>query len=237
MADEIETKIHELQSTAEQKQQFIDNLAHELRTPLTTIRGYAEYLKNANINEDDKTASVDYIVSEAVRIEEMAVKLLDLALLRNNALEAAEIDILYLFCVVTQKLSPLLTEKNIRLETDYRQSFIIGDRVLLESLLFNLLNNAIKASNKGMSIFLSNTTENGNCTVIIQDFGKGMTEENIAKLTEPFYRADKARSRSEGDAGLGLALCEQIAELHRAKLVFSSEVGKGTTVKISFTNP
>ena len=111
----------------------------------------------------------------------------------------------------------------------------MGDRVLLESMLYNLLDNAIKASQEGASIFLSNTMENGNCTVVIQDFGKGMSEEHIEKLKEPFYRIDKARSRSEGGTGLGLALCEQIAELHKAGLVFSSETGKGTTTKISFT--
>jgi len=235
MADVIESKIHELQISAEQKQRFIDNLAHELRTPLTTIRGYAEYLKNANINEDDKITSIDYIVSEAVRIEEMAVKLLDLALLRNNSIELVVIDVPDLFNAVKSKLSLKLSTKNISLEINCGQGSIMGDRVLLESMLYNLLDNAIKASQEGASIFLSNTMENGNCTVVIQDFGKGMSEEHIEKLKEPFYRIDKARSRSEGGTGLGLALCEQIAELHKAGLVFSSETGKGTTTKISFT--
>jgi len=237
MADEIEGKIHELQTTAGQKQRFIDNLAHELRTPLTAIRGYAEYLKNANIDEDDKIASIDYIISEAVRIEEMTNKLLDLALLRNNVLETAEIDLPELFNAVSDKMRPKFSEKNITLETSCELSAITGDRVLLECLLNNLLDNAIKASDDGATVQLVALLENGETIINIRDFGRGMTEEHLNKLTEPFYRVDKARSRSEGGAGLGLALCEQIAELHKAKLTFSSEIEKGTMVKITFTTP
>jgi signal transduction histidine kinase len=91
MADEVENRLHALQEAAGQKQRFVDNLAHELRTPLTAIRGYAEYIKNANISEDDKITSTEYIISEAVRIEEMTNKLLDLALMRNNVLESESI--------------------------------------------------------------------------------------------------------------------------------------------------
>ena len=237
MADEIEAKINELQASAENKQRFIDNLAHELRNPLTAIRGYAEYLKNANIDEDDRIESVDRIVSDTARIEEMAIKLLDLALLRNNALVTANIDIKDLLDAVTDRLRSMLAEKKILLEKNYEQSGIVGDRVLLESLIFNLLDNAIKASNEGATIKLSGFMDNGVYTIGIQDFGKGMSTEHLDKLTEPFYRVDKARSRSEGGAGLGLALCEQIAELHRAKMVFHSEIGKGTTVTVSFATP
>ena len=237
MANEIETKIHELQATSEQKQRFIDNLAHELRTPLTTIRGYAEYLKNANINDDDKIASIDHIIAESARIAEMTNKLLDLALLRNNALETINIDLPELFNAVIGKMRHKTSECNVELEMICEINSIIGDKILIESMLCNLLDNAIKASMSGGIVKLSGLKENGHCSVVIQDFGKGMPEELLGKLTEPFYRVDKARSRSEGGAGLGLALCEQIAELHKAKLTFSSEVDKGTTVRITFTTP
>jgi signal transduction histidine kinase len=105
---------------------------------------------------------------------------------------------------------------------------------LLESLIINLLDNAIKASKKGSSVRLAAILENERAVLEIRDFGKGMPPQHLEKLTEPFYRIDKARSRSEGGAGLGLSLCSQIAELHKAQLVFSSEEGKGTTVRIVF---
>lgn len=237
MADEIETKINELQSTAEQKQRFIDNLAHELRTPLTTIRGYADYLKNANINEDDRITSIDYIISEAIRIEEMTNKLLDLALMRNNVLEFSEIDLPELLYSVSEKMHPRLSEKELQLETNCELNTIHGDRILLECLLYNLLDNSIKASKAKASILISARIQNGHSVIEVQDFGRGMSKEHLEKLTEPFYRVDKSRSRSEGGAGLGLSLCSQIAEIHKAQLIISSEEGIGTTVKIIFTTP
>ena len=237
MADEIERKINELQITAGQKQRFIDNLAHELRTPLTAIRGYAEYLKNANINEDVKITSLDRIISAADRIVEMTNKLLDLALLRNNALEIEKIDLPKLFNSISDKIHLKLSEKKIQLETRCEVNDINGDWVLLESLLNNLLDNAIKASSAESTIQLSGVMENEHCVIKVSDFGKGIPKAHLAKLTEPFYRADKARSRSDGGAGLGLALCEEIAKLHNAKLAFISDTGQGMTVKITFTSP
>ena len=232
MADEIEAKIRELQTTAEQKQRFIDNLAHELRTPLTTIRGYAEYLKNGNISEDDRIASIDQIISESARIDEMSNKLLDLALLRNNALEFGAIDVLALLTSISEKAYPKLAEKGIQIKTGSEISSIDGDKVLLENLLMNLLANAIEASDAGSSIELSGKMENGCNVISIKDYGKGISEEHIAMLAEPFYRVDKARSRADGGAGLGLAICEQIAKLHNAQLIFESSIEKGTTAKL-----
>jgi signal transduction histidine kinase len=237
MADEIEAKINELQMTAEQKQRFIDNLAHELRTPLTTIRGYAEYLKNANINEDDRIESLDFIIAESTRISVMANKLLDIALMRNNTIETKDINVSDLLYAVSSSMQLKLNEKGIMLETSEENGVINGDMELLKSLLFNLLDNAIKASNERSAVNLSGKAKSDSYIIEVQDFGKGMTEENIAKLTEPFYRVDKARSRSDGGAGLGLSLCEQIAELHNAELSFYSELGKGTTARIIFTTP
>ena len=187
--------------------------------------------------EDDRVASIDHIVSEAVRIDIMTNKLLDLALLRNNTLKSETIDTQDLFASVSDSLRLRLSEKNTRLDISSRLSSINGDRILIESMLINLLDNAIKASTVGAAVELSGSAENGSSVIQIRDFGNGVPDEHIAKLTEPFYRIDKARSRSEGGAGLGLALCEQIAQHHNAKLVFSSEPGKGTTVKIIFTTP
>ncbi|MDR2751735.1 MAG: HAMP domain-containing histidine kinase [Clostridiales bacterium] len=234
MTDEIDHKIIELQATAEQKQRFADNLAHELRTPLTAIHGYAWYLKNANINEDDRISSIDYIISETKRIEEMTNKLLDLALMRNNALELKLVNVTELLNSAAEKMRPRLLEKGLRLEMSSQAAELRGDQVLLESLIINLLDNAIKASKKGSELRLAAFLENERTVLEIRDFGKGMPSWHLEKLTEPFYRIDKSRSRSEGGAGLGLSLSSQIAELHKAQLVFSSEEGKGTTVRIVF---
>jgi signal transduction histidine kinase len=237
MAEEVAKRLNELQEGSSQKQRFIDNLAHELRTPLTVIRGYAEYIKNANISEDDKISSIDFIISQAVRIEEMAGKLLDLALLRSNSLTLMPIGMEEVFRSLSMLLQPKLNQKNLSFEIDCTIPSVNGDRDLIECLLYNLIDNAIKASNDDSMIQLFARSENGFPVITITDFGKGISNQHLLRLTEPFYRVDQSRSRSEGGVGLGLALCEQIATLHKATIHFSSQCGKGTQVKISFATP
>ena len=106
-----------------------------------------------------------------------------------------------------------------------------GNALLLSMLFDNLADNAIKACAAGGRVVLRCV---GN-SASVEDNGKGMTEEELLHITEPFYRTDKSRSRAEGGAGLGLALCKNIAEAHGAKLRFESEKGKGTEIFIDFT--
>lgn len=113
---------------------------------------------------------------------------------------------------------------------------IYGNEDLMESMLINFIDNAIRACDKENSqITLKACEENGHKTIEVIDNGKGMDKEQLSHITEAFYRVDKARSRSEGGNGLGLALCEEIAKKHKAKLCFSSVLGQGTTIKVVFS--
>jgi signal transduction histidine kinase len=105
----------------------------------------------------------------------------------------------------------------------------------MESMLINLIDNAIKACGKGGYIIVGAAKEAERKTISVWDNGKGMTPEILSQITEPFYRGEKSRNRSDGGAGLGLALCKQIASSHDAELSFSSCPGEGTTAKITFT--
>jgi signal transduction histidine kinase len=105
----------------------------------------------------------------------------------------------------------------------------------MESMLINLIDNAIKACSDGGHIIVSASKEVGKKTISVQDNGKGMTPEVLSQIMEPFYRGEKSRNRGDGGAGLGLALCKQIASIHNAELSFSSCPGEGTTAKITFT--
>ena len=98
-------------------------------------------------------------------------------------------------------------------------------------LIYNLTENAVKACEKGGKVKLSCFDD----TIVVEDNGKGMTEEQLLHITEPFYRTDKSRSRAEGGAGLGLALCKQIVNTHNAEMIFESERGLGTKIFIHFT--
>ncbi len=234
MASSIQEKIEELNKNAQDKQRLIDNLAHELRTPLTAIRGYAEYLQNANTSEQNRMIASGYIVTEIDRMKNLAFKLLDLALLRNNQLDLMEIDPSELLNEVKAASELKLKEKNLSLNIHSTLDRLTGDSILLQSLLVNLIDNAMKASHNGSQIELSAYFDKVPI-LEVKDFGCGMKEEQTALVCEPFYRVDKARSRSSGGVGLGLSICSEIVHLHGAELTIDSVPERGTTIKILFT--
>lgn len=235
MALSIQEKIDELDQNVQEKQRLIDNLAHELRTPLTAIRGHAEYFQNAHANEQNRIKSAGYIISATDRMKDLVHKLLDLALVRNSKLDLQEIDPLELLRRVETLTTAQLKEKNITLEVRCAlEKTLVGDSILLESMLVNLIDNAVKASANHSVITLSAYFDSAPI-LEVRDSGCGMEEEQLAFVCEPFYRVDKARSRSSGGVGLGLSLCREIARLHQAQLRIDSQPGKGTTVRIVFT--
>ena len=235
MADEIQHQMTELKDAADKKQQFVDNFAHELRTPLTAIYGYAEYMQKAVLSEDDRLSALQYIMSESRRLQTIAFQLLELANLQNNQIACEELKVSALFETVRQTLHGKLAEKDMQIKFSSEIETIHGDAPLLESLLINLIDNAIKACGKDGHIAVRAAMEGGKKTISVQDSGKGMTPEVLSQITEPFYRGEKSRNRSDGGAGLGLAICRQIASRHGAELSFISHPGEGTTAKITFT--
>jgi len=236
MAEEIQSQIQQLATAAEQKQQFVDNLAHELRTPLTAIYGYAEYIQKVVRTEEDKLFATNYIMSESRRLQNIAYRLLDMATLRGNKIERNEAYMSELVRGVEQALSMKAAEENIQITYECRFDTLFCDADLMHILLVNLIDNAIKACGQGGVIRLVADLEDEHKVIFVQDNGKGMTEDHLVHITEAFYRVDPSRSRAGGGAGLGLTLCQQIAVSHGAELSFSSEVGKGTTAKLTFTN-
>ncbi|MHB8063822.1 MAG: HAMP domain-containing sensor histidine kinase, partial [Ruminiclostridium sp.] len=235
MAEEIQNQMVQLTKSAKQKQCFIDNFAHELRTPLTTIYGYTEYIQKAAITEEEKLSATNYIMSESRRLQNMAYRLLDLAMLRNDEIIFTEVSVLELFRSTIRELHQKAAEKQVTLEFDYQFDSLNGDCELLKCLLINLVDNGLKACNNGGTVKLNTFFEDNEKMITVQDNGRGMTDEQMSHITEAFYRVDKSRSRSEGGVGLGLPLCEQIAVRHGAKLSFFSKPNIGTIVKITFT--
>ena len=233
MAGKIENQICILKEEALAKQQFIDNFAHEIRTPLTSIYGYAEYTQKAPLDEDTIIKSTQTIMDEASHMKSIAESLLKLATLRNYTPVTTEIPVMRLFEEVTQTLKvPLICKSS---DVD----FLRGQEDLIKSLILNLCSNAIKAySPESIGDICLEAEKRGDKVVIsITDKGCGIAAEDMSKITEPFYRADKARTRAHGGVGLGLTLCKQIAEVHGAAMHIESAIGVGTTVSITFTKP
>ncbi|MCL2426365.1 MAG: HAMP domain-containing histidine kinase [Oscillospiraceae bacterium] len=237
MADQVEGHIKLLEEESERKQQFVDNFAHEIRTPLTSIFGYAEYLQKTSIREDELIESTGHIMNESTHIGMIANSLLELAVLRDYVPKVENISITELFKEIRQTLSSALREKGIHFYCECKVDYLEGQADLIKMLLLNLCRNALAACtpNKG-AILLEAYQDSRYIILSVTDKGCGIPGESLQRLTEPFYRVDKVRSRAEGGAGLGLTLCNQIADVHNAKLRIESKVGIGTRVSVVFTN-
>lgn len=236
MARRIEQQILAMERQNKQKQEFIDNLAHELRTPLTTIYGYAELIQNINLSDEDKYMATDYIMSESDRLKEMADKLLDLAMLREGKIDYIRLNLSEIAKNAIISARTAAEQKNVEISQDLQDVYVMGDKNLLQSLILNLLTNAVKAVNEKEGKVSIKLYENKKLQAVLEvrDNGCGMTEEEKANCLEPFYRVDKARSRANGGNGLGLALCSNIIKTHDAKLEIESEKGKGTLFRVTF---
>lgn len=235
MAKQIESQIKQLEDAAEHKQQFIDNFSHELRIPLTAIYGYAEYIQKALMSEEERYECTQFIMSECSRLQNMAYQLLDMALLRREVMKDSNCSVKELFTESEKVMHVRASEKKIRLNYALSQNYIVrGNMEQLLILIGNLIDNAIKASRQESEIRIRAYSEESAIVVEVEDHGTGMKMEQISHIKEAFYRVDKARSRSAGGAGLGLAICERIVQIHHADMSFISEPGVGTVVKLSF---
>lgn len=232
MTDKINEQIDELKNAASQKQTMLDNLAHELRTPLTTIYGYAEYAHGVKLGEEALLRSLRNIMSESKRLKNISDTLLDSAFIRENGIEQKNISIGAILLRTIERFNIRTSECGVSLKYRGGTFNVFGDETLLEIVISNLTENAIRASREGGVIEIG--TDAQKKSVFVKDNGIGLSEEQLKHLTEPFYRTDKSRNSRDGGTGLGLALCKRIADAHGADLIFESELNVGTTVTLVF---
>ena len=216
--DERETA---LRTQAEERQALIDALAHEMRTPLTAILGGARLLQQSRLSGSQQSELLDTMAREASRLSTMDERLLLLTRLDHEAPAFAPFDS---HAMAREALS---VYDSVRLEGD--DAVFVGERELTILLLRNLVVNAQRAGGKE-AVRVTLHPDGFDVT----DYGCGMTKEQIARAFEPFYKADKARTRRAGGAGLGLPLCRKIARLHHGELHMESEIGRGTRVCYRF---
>ncbi len=234
MASSIEENVEQLRSAAEERKRFIDNLAHEMKTPLTSILGFADILRVKRIlPEEERREYAGIIVEETKRLKNLSGKLMELITAGSTQLEKRRIHSSALFEEIEASFQPILEKSGIRLLVSPGDFTLLADRELVKSLLYNLLDNAVKASSPGQEIRLLCKSHGENMLAFtVEDQGMGMSEEDIRKATEPFYMADKSRSRKAGGAGLGLSLCLEIVKCHGGSLSIESAPGKGTKVTV-----
>ncbi|MDE6888354.1 MAG: HAMP domain-containing histidine kinase [Eubacterium sp.] len=233
MADHLQNSIEELQDTMERQNQFIGNFTHELKTPMTSIIGYADLLRSQTLSKEDEADAAKYIFTEGKRLEHLSLKLLDIFVSQHEAFTLAKASPSDIITRLVAHLQPVLAREQILLECDCEEGYCMLDTDFFGSLLVNLIENARKALSENGRILVSSVMTTDGCLVKVTDNGQGMPRAALSHLTEAFYRVDKARSRAQGGAGLGLTLCAEIARRHGGMILFESEEGRGTTVTVT----
>lgn len=233
MADKLQGNISDLETEMERQERFMGAFAHELKTPMTSIIGFADLLRQGDLDEQTRMMAAEYIYSEGHRLEKLSFKLLDLILLKKDALMMRRVMLSTYVEEIEKAMAPNLQKKNIRLVCRAEQRRAVLEPDLVKSLLYNLIDNASKAMDDGGIIAVKATVIPGGCRFQVADNGRGMEEKELSRITEAFYRVDKSRSRAQGGAGLGLSLCKQIVELHNGTMQYESRVGAGTQVTVT----
>lgn len=233
MAFSVEENYNRIESIAEDRKRFIDSLSHEMKTPLTSILGFADILRiKRNISPEELNEYSSIIVEESKRLRALSGKLMELVSSGNSELELKPARTDVILGELKTVFEPMVRAKNIQLKCEIEPLIINADSDIFKSLIYNLFDNAVKASYDDGIVELSCRADGEYAVITIRDHGVGISDEDKKRVFEPFYMADKARSRKMGGAGLGLALCAEIAKKHNAEIDLESELGKGTLVSV-----
>ena len=234
MADKLVEQMMEKENEAKAKERFTAAFAHELKTPLTAIIGYADMLNSVGMSEEECREAYYYIYRQGKRLESLSHKLLELTSMEHTPLKAVPVPTKELEENIRKTMRPVFERKNIKCRIVMEKGTLYGDRDLLLSVFYNLLDNAVKAAGEdGFILFKGMVLENG-YEIKVVDNGCGIPEQDIERITEAFYMVDKSRSRKEGGAGIGMTLCQKIITLHKGILRINSRLGEGTVVQIFF---
>ncbi|MCM1024876.1 MAG: HAMP domain-containing histidine kinase [Roseburia sp.] len=228
MAEAVEEKVSQLAKSAREKEDFAANLAHELKTPLTSIIGYADTIYQRELPRKELKKASWHIWNEGMRLEALSRKLMDLFLLEKQDFPLIQMSARELLQDTADSLAPLFPQYHAEFLLQAEQAEILAEYDLLKTLLLNLVDNSLKSG--GSRIHMNGQRETEGYRIRVSDNGCGMEAEELSRITDAFYMIDKARSRRQHGAGLGLALAERIARLHGGSLTFQSQKGVGTEV-------
>lgn len=218
------------------RREFTANVSHELRTPLTSISGFAELIREGLAKPEDIPRFADRICSESQRLLALIEDILRLSQLDEGGSveEKTPQKLDELTCSVVQQLAPVAKEKGISITADTAPCEVMGVRRILEELIYNLCDNAVKYNRPKGSVKVTAKPTDGCPTLIVADTGIGIPEAEQERVFERFYRVDKSHSKAISGTGLGLSIVKHAAAFHNAEITMQSEVGKGTEIKLRF---
>jgi len=226
-----------LKRADEVRRDFVANVSHELRTPLSILRGYIEtMLDDPKMSRGETVRILEVMDQHSKRLGLLANDLLTLARLESgtSSVQLSEIDLLRFLSDVVRDWGKKFVTKNLEPVVDVADdcSSVRADEERLREVFDNLLDNAVKYSGDGGAVRLAGERQNGEVILTVSDSGAGIGREDLPRIFERFYRADKARSRELGGTGLGLSIVKHIVQLHGGRVEAESELGKGTTIRV-----
>ena len=228
--------ITEFKKVETMRKDFVANVSHELKTPITSIKGFAETLLDGAAEEPEvRTQFLNIIFEESKRIEHLIEDLLVLSKLEKDesAINVEHIEVDYMLDDILPVVEQQALQKNIDMKVEMDQNVTLeADEEKIKQILFNLVTNAISYTPEKGSVSIKIKEEEHDVCFIVQDTGIGISEQDLPRIFERFYRVDKDRSRETGGTGLGLAIVKHIVEAHQGKIDVDSELGKGTTFKV-----
>ena len=221
---------------ADMRKEFSANVSHELKTPLTSISGYAEIMKNGLVKPEDMKVFSERIYNEASRLITLVEDIIKLSKLDEGAIEVEkeEVDLYELTREIVSRLAPQAEKRSVHVEVTGENVIYYGVRQILDEMIYNICENAIKYNKKGgsVSVWVGATLKGKK--VIVTDTGIGIPEDQQERIFERFYRVDKSHSKETGGTGLGLSIVKHGAIMHDAQIHVESEMGKGTKMELTF---
>lgn len=236
MSNRAHDQAKERNETEQMRKDFTANVSHELKTPLTSISGYAEMIENGMVREEDIPMFAGKIHAEAGRMIALIGDIIKLSELDgpNAMMETETIELKGLAIDTVELLAFQTNRRGINMRVEGEPVMVQGSRTLLEELIYNLCDNAIRYNTPNGEVSVLVGRENGRPFLSVEDTGIGISEKHQKRIFERFYRVDKSRSRETGGTGLGLAIVKHIAEQHNATIGLQSEECVGTKIRVCF---
>ncbi len=233
----INSMLDRLEKAFARQRQFTDDASHELRTPLSVIEAEATLALMRERDSKEYREALATIAEESSSMHRLINQLLTLARgdsLDQENLEMTMMDLGSIVAEVAAALEPLAKERGVKLFSQTTALYIIGDPVRIRRLVVNLVDNAIRYTEQGGSVWASVAEEGAEAVLRVKDNGIGIAAENLDQVFERFVRLDSSRHRGgeETGSGLGLAICRQIVSLHGGAMGVESMPGKGSTFTV-----
>ena len=238
--NQIDKQIEQLNMEHEKqdnlRRDFTANVSHELKTPLTSISGFAEIIQNGMVKEEDITRFAGKIHSEAQRLIILVGDIIKLSQLdgKDIAVKMEPIDLYETSQAVMGHLEAAAEKRNIKMFLSGKHLVITGAEQIIEEMIFNLIDNAIKYNKTGGKIYVNILKNDDGINLSVEDTGIGIKDEDIGRIFERFYRADKSHSKEIGGTGLGLSIVKHGANFDNAKVFVKSKYKEGTKITILF---